>query len=104
MKIAPLILATALTASAQEIPQTEAIQRATQNFIASNIAVCKKHELPEDMCKANIENKIEVILGRINEICKDYPKEFIPCAQYGLEHLMNRDTHLNLIILRSKNV
>lgn len=99
-----ILLATALTASAQEIPQTEAIQHATQNFIASNIEVCKKHELPEEMCKANIQNKIDVIVAQINEICKDYPKEFIPCAQYGMEYLMNRDTRMNTIILRSKNV
>lgn len=81
-KTATLLLATALTANAQEIPQTEAIQQATQNFIASNIAVCKKRELPEDMCKSNIQNKIDVIVAQINKICKDYPKEFIPCAQY----------------------
>ena len=82
MKLTPLLLATALTASAQEIPQTEAIQQATQNFINSNIAVCKKHELPEDMCKANIQNKIDVIIAQINEICKDYPKEVVACSQY----------------------
>ncbi len=77
-----ILLATALTASAQEIPQTEAIQLATQNFIASNIAVCKKHELPEDMCKANIQDKINVIIAQINEICKDYPKEIEACSSY----------------------
>jgi len=103
MKIAPLLLATALTANAQDIPQTEAIQQATQNFIASNIAVCKKRELPEDMCKANIQNKIDVIIAQINEICKDYPKEVVACSQYGLEYLMNRDTQMNVIILRSKS-
>lgn len=104
MRLTPLILATALTASAQEIPQTEAIQQATQNFINSNIAVCKKHELPEEMCKANIQDKINVIIAQINEICKDYPKEVIACSQYGLEYLMNRDTQMNIITLRSKNV
>ena len=77
-----ILLATALTASAQEIPQTEAIQLATQNFIASNIAVCKKHELPEEICKANIQDKINVIIAQINEICKDYPTQLIPCAQF----------------------
>ena len=104
MRLTPLILATALTASAQEIPQTEAIQQATQNFIASNIAVCKKHELPEEICKANIQDKINVIIAQINEICKDYPTQLIPCAQFWLEHLMNRDTQMNIITLRSKSV
>ena len=104
MKLAPLLLATALTANAQEIPQTEAIQQATQNFINSNIAVCKRHELPEEMCKANIQDKINVIVAQINEICKDYPKEVIVCSQYGLEYLMNRDTQMNIITLRSKDV
>ena len=65
-------MASAVTANAQEIPQTEAIQIATQNFIASNIAVCKKHELPEDMCKANIQNKIDVIVARYNRKSKRF--------------------------------
>lgn len=82
MKLAPILLATSLSANAVDIPQTPELQRAIQNFVASNVAVCNKHELPEELCVKNIENKMSVIVEQVNEICKDYPKDIVACSQY----------------------
>ena len=104
MKLSPLILALAMNAQAVEIPQTEKTQQAVRGFVDSNMAVCKKQEMPEDLCLENMEYKVQRIVAQINEICKDFPKEIIECSQYGLEFLMNQDTKANIRIMKSKDV
>ncbi len=104
MKLSPLILALAMNAQAVEIPQTEKTQQAVRGFVDSNMAVCKKQEMPEDLCLENMEYKVQRIVAQINEICKDFPKEIVPCSQYWLEFLMNQDTKANIRIMKSKDV
>lgn len=77
---------------AQEVPMTPQMMQSIQNFVWSSIAVCQKRNIPEDKCSQAIESTTKAIRKRADEVCKDYPKEKIPCLQYWLSYLMDRVT------------
>lgn len=100
--IAPLLLAGAV--SAQPVPMTPELAQSIQNFVVSSAMVCDKQKIPEKKCTELIENVATDIRKKVDEVCKDYPKEKIPCLQYWLSYLMDRVTEKNIMILKSKSV
>ena len=100
--IAPLLLAWAV--SAQPVPMTPELAQSIQNFIVSSAMVCDKNKIPEQKCSELIENTATYIQKKVDEVCKDYPKEKVECTQYWLKELMDMVTRNNIMILKSKSV
>ena len=82
MKLTPIILATALSASAQEIPMTKQLTDQYNRFITTNIALCHKKELTKEQCEEVVSKKVEEIVLKVQDVCKDFPTEVVPCSQY----------------------
>jgi hypothetical protein len=83
--LSSIILASAISATQIEdikVPMTPQIMQSVQNFVGSSMAVCTKLKIPEKDCEKRIEDAIKAIRSKANEVCKDYPKETIPCLQY----------------------
>lgn len=100
--LAPLLFAGAV--SAQPVPMTPELAQSIQNFIVSSAMVCDKNKIPEQKCSELIENTATYIQKKVDEVCKDYPKEKVECTQYGLKELMDMVTRNNIMILKSKSV
>jgi S-adenosylmethionine synthetase len=84
-EILPIILAGAMNAQPIEdvkVPMTPEIMQSINNFIVSSVMVCEKQKVSEKDCEKRIEKEIKDVRTKANEVCKDYPKEVIPCLQY----------------------
>lgn len=106
MKILPIILASAMNAQPIEdvkVPMTPDIMQSINNLVTSSVMVCEKQKVSEKDCEKRIEKEIKDVRSKANDVCKDYPKEQIPCLQYWLEHLMDSVTKRNIMILQSKD-
>ena len=61
---------------------TPELAQSIQNFIVSSAMVCDKNKIPEQKCSELIENTAKDIRKKVDEVCKDYPKEKVECTQY----------------------
>lgn len=106
-KLATLILASTLVSSAPaeevQIPMTPELMQSVQVFVNSSIAVCKKQQVKEEACKAWVNEKMAEISQKAWDICKDYPKEIVPCLQYGIWYLMDIESKKNILTLSYKD-
>lgn len=78
--LAPLLFAGAV--SAQPVPMTQELAQSIQNFIASSVMVCEKNNIPEKKCSELIQSTAIDIRKKVDEVCKEYPKEKVECTQY----------------------
>lgn len=102
--LAPLLFAGAVSAQSPQVLMTQELAQSIQNFIVSSAMVCDKNKIPEQKCSELIENTATYIQKKVDEVCKDYPKEKVECTQYWLKELMDMVTRNNIMILKSKSV
>ncbi|WP_288982593.1 hypothetical protein [uncultured Flavobacterium sp.] len=83
-EILPIILASALAQPIEDVkvPMTPDIMQSINNLVTSSVMVCEKQKVSEKDCEKRIEKEIKDVRSKANEVCKDYPKEVIPCLQY----------------------
>ena len=72
-----------MSAQAQvKVPMTPELNQSVQNFVASSMMVCQKRKIPDKDCGDALEKQTVQIRKKVDEVCKDYPKEVVACTQY----------------------